>query len=117
MKIGSLWHHYGAITFHSLPSRHALNNRVEIGVRDDASFAQWREEYGDAWEQERRCARASLTAALALAEEAGALLVRVPTNADQWDSPGYDHGTPPNIIWADGHNACRAATLAGRVTL
>lgn len=82
---------------------------------DDASFAQWREEYGDAWEQERRCARASLTAALALAEEAGALLVRVPTNADQWDSPGYDHGTPPNIIWADGHNAHRAATLAGRV--
>lgn len=67
--------------------------------------------------KERWCenARLDLTAALALAEEAGALLVRVPTNADQWDSPGYDHGTPPNIIWADGHNAHRAATLAGRV--
>ncbi len=92
---------------------------VEAAARalSDISDMGWQtasEYQRDAWREQ---ARASLIAALALAEEAGALLVRVPTNADQWDSPGYDHGTPPNIIWADGHNAHRAATLAGRVRL
>jgi len=78
---------------------------------DDASFAQWREEYGDAWEQERRCARASLTAALALAEaEAGAVLCVVAKPMDHMTAL-----TSTQAQFVTGHNAHRAATLAGRV--
>ncbi len=90
---------------------------VADGMSEPDLFRLRKKTDPDVWKMHLANARAAFRAALALAEAQGVVLVRVPTQADQWDSPGYDHGTPPNIIWADGHNACRAATLAGRVTL
>lgn len=64
-------------------------------------------------------ARAALTAALAVAEEAGAGVFVVPGEASYTplsiDAPAQPSGHLGGYI--DGHNACRAATLAGRVTL
>jgi hypothetical protein len=51
------------------------------------------------------------TAALAVAEEAGAGVFVVPENDYGFPMSERDEG------WQLGHNACRAATLAGRVTL
>lgn len=59
-----------------------------------------------------RRARAALTAALAVAEEAGAGVFVVPEKKGHpGDVERYVYGH------ADGYNACRADTLAGRVTL
>lgn len=61
-------------------------------------------------------ARAALTAALAVAEEAGAGVFVVPdARTDALGQPV--NGTDATKPWSSGHNACRAATLAGRVTL
>jgi hypothetical protein len=58
-------------------------------------------------------ARAALTAALAVAEEAGAGVFVVPANK------GADFHKPTDdwAFYPKGWNDCRAATLAGRVTL
>jgi hypothetical protein len=67
-------------------------------------------------------ARACLTAALAAAEAEGVVLVRVAEEAfvPQWDDddkrePWFQVGE--TYGHAKGHNTCRAATLAGKVTL
>jgi len=56
--------------------------------------------------------RAALSAALALAEQEGVIFTRVPglEEPDPAMSPSIQH-------WADGYNAHRAATLAGKVKL
>jgi hypothetical protein len=56
-------------------------------------------------------ARACLSAALAVAEAEGVVLTRVPGEAVN------QRGTPLEEVRVIGHNACRAATLAGKVTL
>jgi hypothetical protein len=57
-------------------------------------------------------ARACLSAAHALAEQEGVIFTRVPglEEPDPAMSPSIQH-------WADGYNAHRAATLAGKVKL
>jgi len=60
-------------------------------------------------------ARAALTAALAVAEEAGAGLFVVPEERRFLSGEG-EHVDSANA-GAAGHNTCRAAILAGRVTL
>lgn len=64
----------------------------------------------------REIARATLTAALAVAEAEGVWLCKVPdARTDALGQPV--NGTDATKPWSSGHNACRAATLAGRVTL
>jgi hypothetical protein len=63
----------------------------------------------DTWEPR---VRAILTAALTVAEAEGVVLCRVP-DEKPWGPPGTPTGWG---IWR-GHNACRAATLARKVTL
>ena len=89
---------------------------------DDDAFALWCANNPDLWRQELRCARAALTAALAMAEGEGAGLFVVPEEAfvPKWDDedklePWFQAGETYGS--ARGRNACRAATLAGRVTL
>jgi hypothetical protein len=57
--------------------------------------------------------RIDFTAALAVAEAEGVVLCAVP-DALAMDRENYErHG----MDYCEGHNACRAATLAGKVTL
>ncbi len=57
-------------------------------------------------------------AAIRACHAAGSLVVgKMPTTADQWDSPAYDHGTPRGIVWADGHNAALAEVRAAAVVV
>ena len=64
---------------------------------------------------ELRSARAALTAALAVAEAEGAGLFVVPEERRFLSGEG-EHVDSANA-GAAGHNTCRAAILAGRVTL
>jgi hypothetical protein len=57
-------------------------------------------------------ARAALTAALAVAEEAGAGVFVVPDGRDWEANQPAEH-----VLKARGYNDCRADTLAGKVTL
>jgi nitrous oxide reductase accessory protein NosL len=89
---------------------------VEAGARASRSLSdfQWQrtpQELRAMWCNEFR---ACLSAALAAAEAEGVVLVRVP---DAEEEPDWMASTPNGRDWADGHNACRAATLAGKVTL
>ena len=68
------------------------------------------------WRTEcRHRARAALTAALAVAEAEGAGVFVVPEERRFLSGEG-EHVDSANA-GAAGHNTCRAATLAGRVTL
>jgi len=60
-------------------------------------------------------ATTALTAALAVAEGEGVVLTRVPERLMPLDTDHMIYSLA--CAKADGHNACRAATLAGRVTL
>jgi hypothetical protein len=60
-------------------------------------------------------ARAALTAALAVAEAEGVVLCKVPEERRFLSGEG-EHVDSANA-GAAGHNTCRAAILAGRVTL
>lgn len=88
----------------------ALSDLSDMGWRTASEYqqAEWRHQ-----------ARAALTAARAVAEEAGAGVFVVPGEASYTplsiDAPAQPSGHLGGYI--DGHNACRAATLAGRVTL
>lgn len=86
-----------------------------LATDDDAFFARWCANNPDLWRQELRCARAALTTALAVAEEAGAGLFVVPEERRFLSGEG-EHVDSANA-GAAGHNTCRAAILAGRVTL
>lgn len=66
-------------------------------------------------ERQRNAARAALTAALAVAEAEGAGVFVVPEERRFLSGEG-EHVDSANA-GAAGHNDCRAATLAGRVTL
>lgn len=77
---------------------------------DDDAFALWCANNPDLWRQELRCARAALTAALAVAEAEGAGMFVVPGKVRHLFGPVGERQR------AEGWNSCRAATLAGRVS-
>jgi len=84
----------------------ALSDLSDMGWRTASEYqqAEWRHQ-----------ARAALTAALAVAEAEEVVLCKVPdARTDALGQPV--NGTDATKPWSSGHNACRAATLAGRVS-
>ncbi len=87
--------------------------RAYMEAIDDLEWADrnWLLQPMDTHQRYEGFARASLRAALALAEAEGVVLVRVPG-----ERPLARHRQPGETVEHDvGYNSCHAATLAGRV--
>ena len=93
----------------TLPERMVEAAARALADLSDPSWADAGRYVRDEW---MNSARAALTAALTVAEEAGAVLCKVP-DPEQHER-GMDESSCGVVV---GFNACRAATLAERVTL
>jgi hypothetical protein len=91
-----------------------IDKIVEAGamaVAEGPSYLPWDALDDRVRNKHRRRSRDCLSAAFAAAEARGVVLCRVPGEAVN------QRGSMVEEIRVIGHNACRAATLAGKVTL
>jgi len=97
-------------------ARAILLRAITVGGREEASltFDDYKARYPTLWRECCKDARACLSAAHALAEQEGVIFTRVP---EEVDISGGGHGDGYKLRTKMGWNNCRAATLAGKVTL
>jgi len=79
---------------------------------DDDFFRERKKWNAEEWDWALSDARACLTAAIPAAEAQGAVLCVVPGEMDHMTA-----GTQSGPQFVTGHNACRAAVIAGRVVV